>query len=68
MSFVVQCLRLQASDAGGMGSIPGWQTKIPHAVCSADKKIFLKLEVSPFIRRLLRKRKGDVDRRKLEST
>ena len=30
-SLVVQWLRLQASTAGGMGSIPGQGTKIPHA-------------------------------------
>ena len=30
-SLVVQWLRLQASTSGGMGSIPGWGTKIPHA-------------------------------------
>ena len=29
------------STAGGTGSIPGWETKIPHAVCSwkIEKKI-----------------------------
>ena len=27
----VQWLRLHAPDAGGAGSIPGWETKIPHA-------------------------------------
>ena len=31
-SLVVQWLRLQASTAGGMGSIPGWGTKILHAM------------------------------------
>ena len=31
-SPVVQWLRLCASNAGGMGSIPGGGTKIPHAV------------------------------------
>ena len=31
-SLVVQWLRLHASNAGGMGSIPGWGTKIPHAM------------------------------------
>ena len=30
-SLAVQWLRLQASVAGGMGSIPGQGTKIPHA-------------------------------------
>ena len=28
---MVQWLRLSASTAGGMGSIPGWRTKFPHA-------------------------------------
>ena len=31
ISPVVQWLRLHASNAGGMGSIPGQGTKIPHA-------------------------------------
>ena len=31
-SLVVQWLRPHASNVGGMGSIPGWGTKIPHAV------------------------------------
>ena len=30
-SLAVQWLRLWASTAGGMGSIPGWRTKILHA-------------------------------------
>ena len=30
-SLAVQWLRLHASAAGGVGSIPGWGTKIPHA-------------------------------------
>ena len=30
-SLAVQWLRFGASTAGGMGSIPGWGTKIPHA-------------------------------------
>ena len=45
----------------------GYSEKV-NPVVNPTTKIFLKLEVSPFIRRLLRKRKGDVDRRKLEST
>ena len=37
---VVQWLRLQASKAGGIGSIPNQGTKIPHAVwCGQKKKI-----------------------------
>ena len=31
-SLAVQWLRLCGSNAGAMGSIPGWGTKIPHAV------------------------------------
>ena len=38
ISLVVQWLRLHASNAGGMGSIPGQEIKIPHA--SRPKKIF----------------------------
>ena len=30
-ALVAQWLRLHASKAGHMGSIPGWVTKIPHA-------------------------------------
>ena len=37
-SLVVQRLRLHASNAGGVGSIPGWGTKIPHAAGSVAKK------------------------------
>ena len=29
---VVQWLRLSTSNAEGVGLIPGWGTKIPHAV------------------------------------
>ena len=31
-SLVVQWLRLHVSNAGGMGLIPGWRTKMLHAV------------------------------------
>ena len=31
-SLAVQWLRFQASTAGGVGSIPGSETKIPHAM------------------------------------
>ena len=37
-SLVVQWLRLRASTAGGMGSIPGWGTKILHAVWRGQNK------------------------------
>ena len=36
---MVQWLGLCTSTAGGMDSIPGWRTKIPHAVrCGQEKK------------------------------
>ena len=35
---MVQGLRLQASTAGSMGSIPGQGTKIPHATWYGHKK------------------------------
>ena len=37
-SLVVQWLRLHTSTAGGVGSIPGWGTKIPHAMGRSQKK------------------------------
>ena len=37
-SLAVQWLRLRASTAGGMGSIPGQGTKIPHAALHGQKK------------------------------
>ena len=37
-SLVVQWLRLHASSAGGVGSIPVWETKIPHATWHGQKK------------------------------
>lgn len=36
-SLAVQWLRLCAPNAGDMGSIPGWRTKIPH-YCTAWPK------------------------------
>ena len=36
-SLAVQWLRLCASSAGGMGSIPGQGTKIPHATQRGKK-------------------------------
>ena len=35
--MAVQWLRLRASNAGGPGSIPVWETKIPHAVWPKEK-------------------------------
>ena len=37
-SLAVWWLRLCTSNAGGMGSIPGWGTKIPYAVWHDQKK------------------------------
>ena len=37
-SLAVQWLRLHASTAGGVGLIPGWGTKIPHAMWRKKKK------------------------------
>ena len=42
-SLAIQWLRPQASIAGGMGSIPGWGAKIPHATGSGQKINFKKL-------------------------
>ena len=37
--LVVQWLGLGASNAAGMGSIPGWGTKVPHVVlCGQNNK------------------------------
>ena len=36
-SLVVQWLRLCASSARDVGLIPGWGTKIPHAMWSGQK-------------------------------
>ena len=37
-SLVVQWLGLHASNAGGVGWIPGWETKIPHVLYGTAKK------------------------------
>ena len=34
-------VRALASTAGGMGSIPGWGSRIPHAVWLSQKKNYL---------------------------
>ena len=36
-SLAVQCLRLCGSNAGGTGSTPSWETKIPHAAWCGQK-------------------------------
>ena len=43
ISLVVQWLRLHASTAEGLGSIPGQGTKIPHAVWYGQKKKKMKV-------------------------
>ena len=40
-SLVVQWLRLHASNAGGVGLIPGLGTKSPHAARCGQKVIFI---------------------------
>ena len=40
-SLMVQWLRLHASSAGDMSSMPGWGTKIPHATWPGQKKKIL---------------------------
>ena len=37
-SLVVQWLRFYTPDTAGMGSIPGWGTKIPHDAQNGLKK------------------------------
>ena len=37
-SLMIQWLRLLASVAGDMGSIPGWRTVIPHGMDKKKKK------------------------------
>ena len=37
-SLPIQWLRLRASNAGSVGSIPGWGTKILHAMQGDQKK------------------------------
>ena len=41
-----------ASKAEGMGSIPGWQTKIPHAVQHGQKMFKKVIPGSPVVRTL----------------
>ena len=38
MSLVIQWLRFHVPSSEGTGSIPGWETKIPHAVWPKKKK------------------------------
>ena len=39
-SFMVQWLRVCAPAAGGVGSIPGWGTKILNAASCSQKTVF----------------------------
>ena len=36
-SLAVQWLRLRVSDAGGVGLIPGWEPRCPHAMQVQNK-------------------------------
>ena len=47
-SLMVQWLRLQAANAGGMGLIPGQGTKIPHAT-GWGQKIKLKKKIGKLV-------------------
>ena len=38
LPLVIQWLRLYASNAEGIGSIPGWGIKIPHALWPKNEK------------------------------
>ena len=38
-SLAIQLLRFHASTTGGVGLIPGWGTKIPHASLCSQKGI-----------------------------
>ena len=45
-SLVGQWLRLRAPNAGGIGSIAGWGTKILHAMQYDQNIFFLKKDVN----------------------
>ena len=47
ISLMVQWLRLCTSTAGGTGSIPSWETKIPHAVRPKKEKKRLGISFLP---------------------
>ena len=51
-SLTIQWLGLHASNAGGVGSIPGWGTKIPHAVQHGQRKERKKRKGNPQTRTL----------------
>ena len=56
--LAVQCLGLGASIAGGMGSIPGWGTKIPHAVGHGQKNKRVHIIYKPILLGERRHRQG----------
>ena len=51
--LAVQWLRLCASNAGGVGLIPGWGIKIPHIVHHKKKKKRINHEIRDEERMLL---------------
>ena len=55
--LAVQWLRFCASNARGLGSIPGWGTKIPHAARCGQENIKKKKKenvgYTPFVTRVL---------------
>ena len=42
---MTQWLSLQAPNAGDMGSVPGWGTKIPHAAWLGWKKRMMLIQM-----------------------
>ena len=40
---ILTIIGTSSSTAGDMGSITAWGSKVPHAVCHGQKKIFLKI-------------------------
>ena len=47
---MVQWLRFHAANAGGVGSILGQRTKIPHtAWCSQKVKIIIKIIIKTYV-------------------
>ena len=56
-SLRVQLLKFLTSTAGGMRSIPGWGTKIPHATAHRAKK---KKRIRCFIKKYSEHQKGNL--------
>ena len=57
---MVLWLRLHTSNAGGMGSISGWGTKIPHAM-QYGQKIIIIIIIIFNLRTILDLQKNDID-------